>query len=225
MRVALGAGRWRIVRYLAAESVVLGTLGVDRGLIAGAWLIRLLPALLGTPPGLRSFLVFESDTRVMLFTGAVAAATTVLFGLAPAWIAARTDVVPVTRGAGGAVHHGGAVNRVLVATSLVLLCVAAVLARSYAATQRADIGFTRRPLLTLWVLRDGLLLGVTGVAAGLPLALAATHFTASMLVGVEAWDAPAFVASAAVMLLGVGVAAVIPASRAARLDPASTLRS
>lgn len=165
----------------------------------------------------------------MLFTGAVAAATTVLFGLAPAWIAARTDVVPVTRGAGGAVHHGGAVNRVLVAgpvaTSLVLLCVAAVLARSYAATQRADIGFTRRPLLTLWVLRDGLLLGVTGVAAGLPLALAATHFTASMLVGVEAWDAPAFVASAAVMLLGVGVAAVIAASRAARLDPASTLRS
>ena len=154
VRVALGASRWHIVRYMAAETLVLGALGTIGGIIVSAWFIRLLPALLGTPPGLRTFVVFQTDQRVMLFTAAVAMATTVLFGLAPAWIGAQADVVPVTRGAGGAVQQGGRFKRVLVggqvAISLVLLCVAAVLARSYAETQRADIGFAQKPLLTLW---------------------------------------------------------------------------
>jgi predicted permease len=80
--------------------------------------------------------------------------TTVLFGLAPAWIGARANVMGIIKSSTGASEFGGRFRRVLVAgqvaISLVLLCVAAALARSYAETQRADIGFTRAPLLTLW---------------------------------------------------------------------------
>jgi len=91
---------------------------------------------------------------VMLFTAGVTVLTTVLFGLAPAWIGARADVARIIKASTGASDFGGRFRRVLVAgqvaISLVLLCVAAALGRSYAETQRADIGFTRAPLLTLW---------------------------------------------------------------------------
>ena len=154
VRLSLGAPRWRIVRELAAESVVLGSLGAAGGLIVAGWLIRLLPAVLSAPPGMRAMVAFETDLRVLVFTGTVAAVTTILFGLAPALMAARTDLVSVIRSATGASPRAGAFRRLLVvaqvATSLVLLCIAADLARSFIALERADLGFTRKPLLTLW---------------------------------------------------------------------------
>lgn len=154
VRLALGAPRWRLIRELASESLILGTLGAAGGLLAASWLIGLLPALMSAPPGMREMTSFQTDARVVLFTAAVAAITTVLFGLAPAGLAARADFVTVMKRGSGASPRGGAVKRVLVVTqvaiSLVLLCVAGDLARSFAATARADIGFARKPLLTLW---------------------------------------------------------------------------
>jgi predicted permease len=154
VRVALGASRWRLVRQLGAESLLLGVLGAAGGLIVAAWLIRLLPSLMTAPPGFRSFLVFQTDARVMLFTGGLTLLTTLLFGLAPAWLGARANVAGIIKASTGASEFGGGFRRVLVAgqvaISLVLLCMAAALARSYAETQRADIGFTRAPVLTLW---------------------------------------------------------------------------
>jgi putative ABC transport system permease protein len=154
VRVALGASRWRLARQLAGESVILGALGAAGGLIIASWLIRLLPSLMIAPPGFRSFLVFQMDARVMLFTAVLTILTTMLVGLAPAWLGARTNVVGIIKASSGASAPGGRLRRLLVAgqvaISLVLLCVALALARSYAETQRTDVGFSRAPVLTLW---------------------------------------------------------------------------
>jgi len=158
LRVALGAGRWRLVRQLLAESTVLGLLGAGAGIITGAWLLRLIPGILIDPPGFRSLTVFEMDGRVLTFTLAVTVMTTVLFGVVPSWIATRTDPAPLIKGATGSsgfrredrlVRTG--LLTAQIAVSVVLLCAAGVLARSFAETRRADLGFSRQPLLTAWV--------------------------------------------------------------------------
>ena len=154
VRVALGASRWRLVRQLTVESLVLGMLGAFGGLIVASWFIRLLPALMTTPPGMRPFVVFQTDARVFTFTVVVTLITTVLFGLAPALIAARADAITVIKASTGAARQRHGMRRVLVggqvAISLVMLCLATALAQSYREVQRGDLGFARRPLLTLW---------------------------------------------------------------------------
>lgn len=155
-RVALGASRWRVTRQLIVESIVLGALGGTAGLVIAVWLMRLLPAILPQPPGFPSFLVFQVDLRVLTFTLAVSCLTTLLFGLAPAWIAGRSDVVALIKGAPA--EGGRRRNRVArqalviaqVAVSLVLLSAAAVLARTFMAAQTADIGIERKALITAW---------------------------------------------------------------------------
>ena len=74
------------------------------------------------------------------------------------------------------------------------------------------------------VLREGLMLGVLGIGLGLPLALAATAFVASMLVGVKAWDPLSFAAAAVILLAAIWTATMIPAHRAARVEAARALR-
>ncbi len=89
---------------------------------------------------------------------------------------------------------------------------------------RGALGATRAGLLGL-VLREGLLLTVTGLVLGLGVALAVTRLMASLLFGVTPLDALSF-AAAPLALLGVAAAAcLIPARRAAAVDPAEALRS
>lgn len=193
LRSALGAARWRITRQLLAECLLLGALGSIGGLAVGAWLIRLLPAIMGAPPGFRSFVVFETDARVIAFTLGTTVLTTLLFGIAPSLLGTRTDVGSIIKngsGLTGSGRSGGIFRQGLVvaqiAVSLVLLCAAGVLVRSFARTQSADLGFARTPLLTAWgsgeVPRDTALQairqlealpGVTSVAAAIraPLSL------------------------------------------------------
>ena len=154
VRIALGAPRWRLIQQLTAESVLLGALGAVGGLLVASGLIRLLPALISDPPGMRAMVAFGTDSRVVLFTGGVTVLTTVLFGLAPAWIAARADLLSIIKRTSATSARNGAFKRVLavmqVAISLVLLCVSIDLARSFAAAAHSDLGFSRKPLLTLW---------------------------------------------------------------------------
>ena len=194
LRAALGAARWRITRQLMAESILLGALGCVAGLAIGTWLIHLLPSIMGAPPGFRSVLVFESDARVIAFTLGTTVLTTLLFGIAPSVMATRTDVSSIIKagsGLTGSGRSGGGLRHALVvaqiAVSLVLLCAAGVLVRSFGQTRLADLGFTRSPVLTAWgssvdVPRDTAmnavrqleaLTGVTGAAVALraPLSL------------------------------------------------------
>jgi predicted permease len=158
LRTALGAGRRHLVRQLFIEAGVLGALGAAAGLLAAAWLIRILPWVLVPPPGFRSFEVFQIDGRVALFTLGVTMVTTLLFGLAPAFAAARTNVNALIKGDSaltGAPHVDRLVGRALVvgqiAVSLALVYGAAVLAESFRAAGRSDLGFSRAPMLTAWI--------------------------------------------------------------------------
>jgi predicted permease len=157
VRVALGAGRARLLRQLMTESLLLGLLGAIAGFTFALWLIRLMPALVGVPPGARSFTVFQVDARVLLFTFIVTILTTCLFGIVPSWLAATADVAPLIKGGagGGDPRVDRRVRQALVisqiAISVVLLCGAAVMTRSFIETRRADVGVTRKPLLSAWI--------------------------------------------------------------------------
>jgi predicted permease len=156
-RVALGAGRWRVMRQMMAEALVLGALGTFVGLTIGMWLIQLLPAILVPAPGFSSMADFRMDERVLAFTLAVALLTTLLFGLVPSWIAARGDIAPLMKGS-AALAGSRRTDRLArqgmlvaqIAVSLVLLSAAGLLTRSFMATGTAEIGFARKPILTAW---------------------------------------------------------------------------
>ena len=157
LRTALGAARWRITRQLMAECLLLGAAGALAGLAVGSSLIHLLPAIMGAPPGFRSFLVFQTDARMIAFTLGTTILTTLLFGIAPSLMATRADVGSIIKGGSGLTglgRPGGRFKHALVvaqiAVSLVLLCAAGVLVRSFVQTQRADLGFARAPVLTAW---------------------------------------------------------------------------
>jgi predicted permease len=165
LQVALGASRRRLFRQLMVETTLVGAAGTAAGLLAAMWLIRLLPFLLVEPPGFRSLTLFEVDERVVVFTLGVSLVTTMLFGLAPSFTAARSDVSAVIKGDRAARRRragrfGGPLVVAQVAVSLVLLSAAGVLARSFLAAERADLGFDRAPMLTAWSqvnVSDGLL--------------------------------------------------------------------
>ena len=116
-----------------------------------------MPALLGVPPGARAFTVFQLDARVVFFTMVVTMVTTCLFGIVPSWLASRGDVAPVmkegTAASGPRVHRGLQQGLVVsqIAVSVVLLCGAAVMTRSFLQTERAGLGVTRQPVLSAWV--------------------------------------------------------------------------
>jgi predicted permease len=160
VRTALGASSGRIVRQLMAENLLLGVLGAAAGLLIAAWVIRLLPAVIGAPPGLRAFTVFALDSRVALFTLAVTLVTTIAFGLIPSWLTSRSDLVPLLKSETGMpaiVRHRFAratLVAVQVATAVVLLTSAALFARSFAASNTIHLGFARKPILSAWVLAE-----------------------------------------------------------------------
>lgn len=158
LRAALGAGRRQLVRQLFVEAGLLGAVGAAAGLLVAAWLVRVLPWFLVPPPGFRAFEVFQIDGRVMVFTAGIAAVTSLLFGLAPAFAAGRTNVVGLIKGDSGLMgtHRGDRrLGRALIvgqiAVSLALVYTAAVLVESFRAVDRTDLGFSRAPVLTAWV--------------------------------------------------------------------------
>jgi len=90
VRTALGASRWRILRQLLAESLLLSLAAALVGLWLSVWGVDAVVALV--PTEIPFWMQFTVDGRVLAFTLAAALVTGVLFGLAPAWGAAQPDL-------------------------------------------------------------------------------------------------------------------------------------
>jgi predicted permease len=155
MRLALGASRLRLVRQLLTESVLLALAGGTAALAVTRWLIPLLPALL--PPG-PDFVRFDVrlDGRVMLVTLLCCVATVLLFGLAPALEASRTDLNRVLKSGGVEVRRRLGGRSLLVAAQaalgVLLLTAAGLLTRSFLYTEQQRPGFDAdRNMLVLLV--------------------------------------------------------------------------
>jgi putative ABC transport system permease protein len=160
VRTALGAGRGRIIRQLLTESVLLSGGGAMLGLLVAAWGLDLVVAAI--PPDSPFWLVFTIDWRVLLFTSAVAIGSGLLFGLAPAFQALRTDLHETLKEGSRGAGTGGQRHRLRntlvvseVALSTVLLIGAALMIRSFLSLSRVEPGFDRANLMTFSVTLQG----------------------------------------------------------------------
>jgi predicted permease len=153
VRAALGARRGTIVRQLLTESGVLAVAGGAAGLLLAAWGVQFLVA--SAPPTLPRLDAIAVDVPVLLFTAGVSIATGLLFGLAPAWYAARPDLSRALTdgGRGGTAgvrrqrfRRGLVVTQI--ALALVLVVAAGLLVRSFERMRGVDPGFVPGRLLT-----------------------------------------------------------------------------
>lgn len=152
VRLALGAAPWRIVRQLLTESLLLASVGGLLGLLIGVWGLRTLLAL--APENLPRMGEVHLDARVFGFTLLVALLTGILFGLAPAWQAARQDVQQALKEGAGRVSNQrrrlfGVLVAAEVALALVVLISAGLLAGSFWRVLRVEPGIDVKQLLTV----------------------------------------------------------------------------
>lgn len=156
LRLSLGAARWRLVRQLLTESLLLSGLGGLLGLSIAVWGSRALLSLAATGAAAIPLDV-APDWRLLAFTGGVSMATGLAFGLVPALRFSRAGLGDGLRGAGRVVGRPGGrgplpIGRLLivaqVALALVLLTGAVLFMRTLANLVRADAGFDRERVVT-----------------------------------------------------------------------------
>ncbi|MCA1615766.1 MAG: ABC transporter permease, partial [Acidobacteria bacterium] len=152
IRLALGAGRWRLVRQLLTESTALALIGGALGLFIALWTSDLLPSFF--PQEETAALDFSLDARVLLFTLLLSIVTGLLFGLVPALQSTRPDLIGALKDDTAGASHGlsrfglrGALVVAQVAISLVLLVSAGLFLRSLRNALNFDPGFDSNNLL------------------------------------------------------------------------------
>ncbi|MEO8295353.1 MAG: ABC transporter permease [Gemmatimonadota bacterium] len=153
VRAALGAGRWRIIRQLLAESMLLALAGGALGLVLSYWGVRgfvsIMPA---STPRMSEVAV---NGRLLIYTLGLSLVSGIVFGLAPALSASRADLYSSLRETGRTGSAGrdqGRLRKIFVVAeislALVLLVAAGLLIKASIQLQRTDLGFVSKGLLT-----------------------------------------------------------------------------
>ncbi|MCU1262224.1 MAG: permease [Bryobacterales bacterium] len=157
IRIAIGAGRARLMRQLLTESLLLSSIGAALGVLFAQWASRMLVRFLSTSNS-TVVLDLSIDGRVLAFTTAVAVVTGILFGLAPAWQGTRVDPHSAMKAnARGVVesHARFSLGKVLVAAqlalSLILLNGAGLMLETFAKLATLDTGFDKNQVLLIRV--------------------------------------------------------------------------
>ena len=146
VRLALGASRGRLARQLLIESLLLGAMGAAAGVIVAQWGSRLLVAQLASDA---VSLELPMDARILAFTAITGLVAALVFGVAPAWRAARGAPIDAmkdrgrTPGASGRTPLASGLVLAQVALSLVLLIGAGLFLRSFNRLTQVPLGFER----------------------------------------------------------------------------------
>jgi putative ABC transport system permease protein len=154
VRASLGAGRWRVIRQLLTESLILGLAGGLCGLLFARSAIAGLLAL--APRDTAQSTEIHVDIRIVLLASALSLFTVLLFGIAPALAATRMDLVAAMRGAGRSGPGAGSRLRswlvgLEVTMSVILLTGAILLFRSLVDLETVNPGFNPSNLLAFRV--------------------------------------------------------------------------
>lgn len=154
LRLSLGAGRGRLVRQVLTESLLLACIGGVLGMLAAGWTARAL--LLLIPPNHRPLIDAQLDLPTLAFAAAISIGAAILFGLAPALLSTRVDLLPAIKqsGTGPAVSDGRAHRlwttgfvAVQLALTVVLLSGSSLLVRTLNNLARQSLGVDVHHLL------------------------------------------------------------------------------
>ncbi len=162
VRLAIGAGRRRLIRQLLSESLLLALAGAAAGILLAQWADALLLRMVSrASPGHEAIQIdLRPDARVLAFTLVVTVLSAIFFGLIPALRVTRVDLSPILKSsAGGTAFEAG--NRRLpagkvlviaqVAISLILLVAAGLFVHSLSKLSEMDLGFRRENLILFQV--------------------------------------------------------------------------
>jgi len=156
VRLSMGAGRFRLIRQLLTESVLLASIGGALGVAFAIWGIRFLTFLLAN--GREDFTLHpDLNWHVLGAAGALSLLTGLLFGLAPALQSTRADVMPALKEARGGLRRSQhsfrrpSLSQMLVVTqigiSLLMLVAAGLFVRTLSNLQSIQLGFNRENVL------------------------------------------------------------------------------
>ena len=158
MRIAIGAGRGRLIRQLLTESLLLAISGAAAGLLLARWtdalLLRMVSGALSSPRSMDLHL--QPDARMLGFTLGMTLLTTILFGLIPSWYSTRLDLTPVlkstpTGASSEASHRRFPAGKILIVTqvavSVILLVSAGLFVRSLSKLGEVKLGYSRENLI------------------------------------------------------------------------------
>jgi predicted permease len=158
MRIAIGAGRGRLIRQLLTESLLLAVSGAAAGLLLARWVDELLLRMVsgGSSSSAAVDLNLQIDWRILVFTLGVTLMTTILFGLIPALYSTRLNLTPVLRSSPSGSSSDGSLRRfpagkilvvTQVAVSVVLLVAAGLFVRSLSKLGEVKLGYNTENLI------------------------------------------------------------------------------
>jgi predicted permease len=160
VRLAIGAGRGRLVRQLLTESLLLSISGGSLGLLLARWAMTAMTAAIASFEDQAGAVHLGLDAHVLAFTAAVTILTSTLFGLFPALRGVRVDLTPTLKESGSATAAFRGVRRIPASSALVVaqvtlavivLVVAGLLVRTLQNLNSIDPGFDTRNVLTFGI--------------------------------------------------------------------------